>query len=206
MSEKGIVTVVSGFSGVGKGTLMRELLARYDGYALSVSATTRPPREGERDGREYFFVTRDKFEEMIAGRAFYEYAEYQGNYYGTPRKYVDDRLREGKDVLLEIEVQGAEHIREIFPDSVLIFVAPPSAEELRRRLRGRGTETEEAIAGRLRRAAEEAAYMPLYDYILINDDLGQCMKELRAITRAERMKSARNGKFIENIANELRNM
>lgn len=203
MAEKGIITVVSGFSGAGKGTLMNALLTRYEGYALSISATTRSPREGERNGKEYFFVTRERFEEMIGRQEFYEYAEYQGNYYGTPRKYVDEKLSEGKNVLLEIEVQGAEHIRQIFPDSVLVFVAPPDAAELQRRLAGRGTESDEKIRGRLARAAEEALYMPLYDYVLINDDLSECVEKLRAITAAEHARTSRNKAFMVNIKNDL---
>ena len=140
--NKGILTVVSGFSGSGKGTIMKELLKRYEGqYALSVSATTRNPREGEVDGREYFFRTREEFEQMIAEDALVEYARYVGNYYGTPRAYVEEQLEAGKDVILEIEIQGALKVKEKFPDTLLLFVTPPSAEELKNRLVGRGTET-----------------------------------------------------------------
>ena len=204
MSERGILIVVSGFSGAGKGTLMKELLRRYDCCALSVSATTRCPREGEQDGREYFFLTRERFLEMIAGGELYEWAEYQGNFYGTPRAYVDDQLKDGKDVILEIEVQGAEKIKRQFPDTVLIFVAPPSAAELKRRLIGRGSETEESAGGRLARALEEAAYMPAYDYILINDDLEKSTEELYGIIRAEHARSARSAALIAAVTEDLR--
>ena len=171
MSQKGLLTVVSGFSGAGKGTLMKALLAKYaDRYALSISATTRGPREGEQDGREYFFLKKEEFEQMIEEDALIEHAQYVGNYYGTPKKYVMEQREAGKDVLLEIEIQGALKVKEKFPDTLLIFVTPPSAKELESRLRGRGTETAEVIEKRLARAGEEAVYMDQYDYILVNDD------------------------------------
>ena len=133
MNTHGILIVVSGFSGSGKGTIMKELLKRYDNYALSISATTRAPREGETDGREYFFKTREEFEKMIAKEELIEYAEYVNNYYGTPRAYVEEQLTAGKDVILEIEIQGAMKVKKKFPDTLLLFVTPPSAEELRKR-------------------------------------------------------------------------
>ena len=128
MEKKGILLVVSGFSGAGKGTLMRELLRQHENYALSISATTRAPREGEEEGREYFFKTREEFEEMIAREELIEYACYVGNYYGTPRAYVEEQLEQGRDVVLEIEIQGARKVKERFPDTVLLFVSPPSAQ------------------------------------------------------------------------------
>ena len=153
MNQRGILIVVSGFSGAGKGTLMKELMKRYEEtYALSVSATTRNPREGEVDGREYFFKTTEEFEKMIAKEELIEYARYVENYYGTPRTYVEQQLEAGKDVILEIEIQGALKVKERFPDTLLLFVTPPSAKELRRRLVGRGTETMEVIESRLARA------------------------------------------------------
>ena len=156
MNQRGILIVVSGFSGAGKGTLMKELMKRYEEtYALSVSATTRNPREGEVDGREYFFKTTEEFEKMIAKEELIEYARYVENYYGTPRTYVEQQLEAGKDVILEIEIQGALKVKERFPDTLLLFVTPPSAKELRRRLVGRGTETMEVIESRLERAVEE---------------------------------------------------
>ena len=146
MNQRGILIVVSGFSGAGKGRLMKELMKRYEEtYALSVSATTRNPREGEVDGREYFFKTTEEFEKMIAKEELIEYARYVENYYGTPRTYVEQQLEAGKDVILEIEIQGALKVKERFPDTLLLFVTPPSAKELRRRLVGRGTETMEVI-------------------------------------------------------------
>ena len=136
--QKGILTVISGFSGAGKGTVLKRLLTKYDNYALSISATTRAPREGEENGREYFFKTREEFEKMIAKDELIEYAMYVNNYYGTPKAYVQEQLSQGKDVILEIEVQGALKIKERFPDALLIFITPPSAGELKRRLTDRG--------------------------------------------------------------------
>ena len=204
MEKKGILVVVSGFSGAGKGTLMKELLKNYDSYALSVSATTRSPRAGEVHGKDYFFVTKENFRGMIEAGELYEFAEYTNNYYGTPRQYVDERMAEGKDVILEIEVQGAEKIKKQFPDTVLIFVTPPTAKELKNRLIGRGSETPETIRKRLNRAVEEAKYMPFYDYILVNDDLGTATKELHAIICSEHFKSTRNREAILGITDELR--
>lgn len=203
MDRQGILIVVSGFSGAGKGTIMKELLRRYEQYALSISATTRAPREGEKEGREYFFKSREAFEQMIADGELIEYACYVGNYYGTPRAYVEEKLSEGRDVILEIEIQGALAIKKQYPDAVLLFVVPPSAEELRRRLSGRGTETAEVIDKRLRRAAEEAQGIEAYDYLLINDDLETCVKELHAIIDAAHHAPVRNEEFIEKIRQEL---
>ena len=152
MKDRGILIVVSGFSGSGKGTIMKELLKRYDNYALSVSATTRAPREGEAEGREYFFKTVQDFEKMIAKEELIEYARYVDNYYGTPRAYVEEQISEGKDVILEIEIQGALKVKEKFPETVLLFVMPPSAAVLKERLAGRGTETEDVINFRMKRA------------------------------------------------------
>ena len=143
MSEQGVMVVISGFSGSGKGTLMKALLERYPNYALSVSCTTRAPRPGEVNGRDYYFVSEEEFCRMIRDGELVEYACYCGRYYGTPRAYVEQRMAEGKDVLLEVEIQGALQIKEKFPETVLIFVMPPSAAELKNRLCGRGTETED---------------------------------------------------------------
>lgn len=169
MDERGILIVVSGFSGSGKGTIMNEIMRKYDNYALSVSATTRNPRPGETDGKEYFFKTVEEFEKMIAKDELIEYARYVDNYYGTPRAYVEEQLDAGKDVILEIEIQGALKVKEKFPDTLLLFVTPPTAEELRRRLVGRGTETMDVIDFRMKRAKEEALGMDRYDYLIIND-------------------------------------
>ena len=150
--SRGILTVVSGFSGAGKGTLMKRLMEEYDNYALSISVTTRDPRPGEEDGVSYFFRTEEEFDRMVEEDAFLEYARYVKHSYGTPKAYVEEQLDAGKDVLLEIEIQGALQVKEKRPDTLLVFITPPTAEELERRLRGRGTETEEVIKGRMERA------------------------------------------------------
>ena len=204
MNKKGILIVVSGFSGAGKGTIMKELLKRYDNYALSISATTRQPREGEEDGREYFFKTADEFEKMIAKDELIEYARYVENYYGTPRTYVEEQLENGKDVILEIEIQGALKVKEKLPDTLLLFVTPPSAAELEHRLVGRGTETREVIASRMHRAKEEALGMDRYDYLVVNDDLDQCVEEVHEIIQSEHRRSYRNKEFIEYMKEELK--
>lgn len=201
--EKGILIVLSGFSGAGKGTLMKELMKTYDNYALSVSMTTRSPREGEEDGREYFFRDRKVFEEKIAQNGFIEYAEYCGNYYGTPRDYVEAKLAEGKDVILEIEIQGMRKVKAMFPKMLSLFVTPPSARELEKRLRGRGTETEEVIKKRLSRANEEAEGVEDYEYIVINDDLKTCVEEIHGIVKAAKRATQRNEGFIKQIKEEL---
>ncbi len=207
MNEKGILIVVSGFSGSGKGTLMKELLTRYpDTYALSISATTRSPREGEVDGREYFFVSKDEFEKMIAKGELIEYAKYVENYYGTPRDYVEKKLDEGKDVILEIEIQGALNVKKMFPDTLLLFVTPPSAEELKKRLVGRGTETMEVIESRMDRACEEAEGMENYDYLIVNDSLDRCVEEMHSIIRGEHRRSSRNCEFMKEIKQDLERM
>lgn len=204
MKEKGILIVVSGFSGSGKGTLMKQLLARYpEKYALSISATTRLPREGEVHGREYFFISREGFEKMIAKGELIEYARYVENYYGTPREYVEKMLDEGKDVILEIEIQGALKVRETFPDTLLLFVTPPNATELKNRLVGRGTETPEVIRSRMDRACEEAEGMHHYDYLVVNDDLDSCVEKMHAIIRAEHHRTFRNRDFTKEIKKDL---
>ena len=203
MNKKGILIVVSGFSGAGKGTLMKALLNKYDNYALSISATTRNPREGEVDGREYFFKTTEEFEKMIAQDELIEYAKYVNNYYGTPRAYVEEQLASGKDVILEIEIQGALKVKEKFPETLLLFVTPPSADILRGRLIGRGTETMEVIESRMRRAAEEAEGMDAYDYLIINDDLDVCVREMHRIIVGEHRRTFRNAEFMNQIKKEL---
>ena len=201
--RKGIIIVVSGFSGVGKGTIMKELIKRYDSYALSISATTRNPRPGEENGREYFFVSNEEFEKLINENGLIEHAGYVNHYYGTPRKYVEDKLAEGIDVILEIEIQGALQIKKQYNDAVLLFVMPPSAETLKTRLCGRGTETEEVIKGRLERAKEESLGIENYDYIVINDDLDKCVEQVNDIITAAHFDTSRNQEFIDTIRNEL---
>ena len=205
-NRKGIIIVVSGFSGAGKGTLMKELTKKYDNYALSVSATTRNPRPGEVNGREYFFVTNEEFEKLINENGLIEHAGYVDHYYGTPRKFVEDKLSQGIDVILEIEIQGALQIKEQYPDAVLLFVMPPSVEELEKRLRGRGTETEEVILQRLKRAKEESVGIEKYDYLVINDDLEKCTERLHSIIEAAHGAPSRNLDFIETIRNELNSL
>ena len=196
--NKGILVVVSGFSGAGKGTVMKRLMEKYDGYALSVSATTRKPRPGEEDGREYFFRTRDEFEKLI------EYARYVENYYGTPRSYVEEQLQAGRNVILEIEIQGAMKIKEKIPEALLVFVTPPTVEELERRLTGRGTETAQVIADRLARAGEEAEGMGQYDYILVNDTVEECVDHLHQIIVSEHSRVSRNAEFIADIQKQTK--
>ena len=203
--NKGILIVFSGFSGSGKGTIMKELMRKYsDIYALSISATTRAPRNGETDGVEYFFRTTEQFEDMIKNDELVEYARYVENYYGTPRAYVEEQLAAGKDVILEIEIQGALKVKEKFPDTLLMFVTPPSAEELRNRLVGRGTEDMEVIESRLARAVEEAQGIEAYDYLIVNDILEECVEEVHSIIRNEHYKVSRNLSAINDMRNQLR--
>ena len=202
--EKGILVVVSGFSGAGKGTIMKNLTQKYDNYALSISATTRAPRPGEEEGKSYFFVSKDRFEEMIDRDELVEYAKYVDNYYGTPRKFVEDCLNEGKDVILEIEIQGALKIKKKFPDSLLIFMAPPSAEELRARLIGRNTEDEATVNKRLSRAIVEAEGVEAFDYILVNADIDTCTEKLHNLIRASHDRAEVHLDLIEEIRKDLR--
>ncbi len=204
MKQQGILAVVSGFSGAGKGTLMKALLEKYDNYALSISATTRNPREGEVHGREYFFLTVEEFEDLIENDQLIEHARYVSNYYGTPRSYVEEKMAEGKDVILEIEIQGALKVKEKFPETLLVFVVPPSAEELKRRLIGRGTETMEVIEQRMKRATEEAEEMESYDYILVNDDLNKAVEDLHNLIQSQHMQAGCNAELIKNMKDELK--
>lgn len=177
----GRLTVLTGPSGVGKGTLVRGLLQRHPQLWLSISATTRPPRAGEQDGVHYFFFTPEEFEQQVQAGGFLEWATFAGNSYGTPRGAVEQRLGAGQPVVLEIEVEGARQVRRTFPSGLQIFVAPPSFEELERRIRGRGTDGEEAIVKRLARAREELAAASEFDAVLINGDLEAAGRELDAL-------------------------
>ena len=203
MSKKGCLVIISGFSGAGKGTVVRELTSRYHNYALSISATTRAPRQGEENGREYFFKTREEFEELIKQDALYEYAQYVSNYYGTPKAYVQQQLDAGKDVILEIEVQGALNVKAKNPEALLLFVTPPSAQELKRRLIGRGTETLEVINERMVRASEEALLMDRYDYLIINDKLEECTETIHQLVQREHLRMSANLDMVEKIKKEL---
>lgn len=203
MKKQGTLVVVSGFAGTGKGTVMKELLGRYDSYALSISATTRNPRPGEVDGREYFFKTAEEFKQMIEKEEFVEYACYVGNYYGTPKKYVQEQLEAGKDVILEIEIQGALNIKSQFPDALLLFIAPPSAEVLKARLVGRGTETEEVIEQRLARAVEESKGIENYDYLVVNDDLDECVETVHQMIQSAGWKMSRRENDVEELRRQI---
>ena len=202
--SKGILLVISGFAGTGKGTLVHELLDKYDNYALSVSATTRAPRPGEIDGVHYFFKTKEEFEEMIRENRLIEYASYVENYYGTPKEYVQQQLENGKDVILEIEIQGALKIKEQFPDTLLLFMVPPSASVLEERLRGRGTETDEVVRKRLHRAVEESEFIEQYDYLIVNDDLETCVKETHEIIQSQHHRVDQRREFIDTLKEDLK--
>ncbi len=185
MSERGKLLVISGPSGAGKSTVVFKAIEGRTDICFSTSVTTRSPRPGEVDGREYFFVDFERFREMVEKDELLEHAEYVANRYGTPRSYVEKRLSEGMNVLLDIEVQGARQVRRRMPEAVLIFIAPPSMEELERRLRGRATDTESAIEGRLIRARQEYQEADFYDYLIVNDDLEKAAAKLSAIIEAE---------------------
>ncbi len=201
--EKGFLIVISGFSGAGKGTVVKKLVEKY-GYSLSVSATTRAPREGEENGREYYFKTEAEFQNLIDYNGFIEWAQYVDNYYGTPRKFVEKEMAEGRDVILEIEVQGAMNVKQQYPDSIHIFVSAPDVESLKSRLQERGTESEAVIAKRLKRASEEADDMKEYDYIVINDDIEDCVDTINSIIVSNKCLKNNNLGFMENIKQELK--
>ena len=190
--KKGLLIVVSGASGTGKGTVCKELLARERGVAFSVSATSRAPREGEQDGREYYFRTRAEFEAMIAEGAFLEYADVYGNYYGTPLAPIEARRSAGEDILLEIDTQGALNVMERCPDGTFIFLLPPSLEELRRRITGRGTESKESLARRLAAARDEIRLGRRYRYAVLNDTVENAAAQIQTILAAERLRADMN--------------
>lgn len=206
MDNRGSLVVISGFSGSGKGTVMKELLKRYDSYALSISATTRNPRPGEADGVDYFFKTKEEFEQMIAENKLLEYAKYVENYYGTPKDYVYENLDAGRDVLLEIEIQGALQIKEKFPDAILMFLTAPSAEELKRRLIGRGTETPDVIDQRMKRAINESELMDKYDYLIVNDTVDACVEEVNRLISSLRRRTTNHMEFVGTMKEQLKNI
>lgn len=192
MKEKGILIVLSGPSGVGKGTVRKEIFSHPDtSFDYSISMTTRVPREGEVDGVDYFFKTQEEFKTLIEQGKLLEYAEFVGNYYGTPVDYVRETLEKGKDVFLEIEVQGARQVREKFPDGLFIFLVPPSLSELKNRIVTRGTETEDIINNRMTVAKEEIEMMHLYDYVVENDQIDHACERIKAIVIAEHLRRER---------------
>jgi len=191
VEQNGILFVLSGPSGVGKGTVRQRLFEQKTDLKYSVSATTRKKRPGERDGIDYFYKTEAQFKEMIEKEQLLEYAQYVGNYYGTPRQYVMNEMEKGNDVFLEIEVQGAMQVKNNFPEGVFIFLFPPSLEELKNRIIGRGTESDELIRNRLREAKKEIELMSEYDYVVVNDDVDQAVGKINAIITSEHCKRER---------------
>ncbi|MCL2355800.1 MAG: guanylate kinase [Defluviitaleaceae bacterium] len=193
---QGLLVIISGPSGSGKGTVVKRLSPE-NGYALSISVTTRAPREGEVHGRDYFFATEDEFKNLRAENALLEHAAYVGNFYGTPRKYVEEQIENGKIVVLEIDVHGALQVKEKFPAAVLIFLIPPSLPELSARLNNRGTEDAVTIEARLKRALEEVPLINRYNYLVVNDDIPDAVHKIDSIVTAERLKPARSAKIIQ---------
>ena len=205
MNKKGLLIVLSGPSGSGKGPICKSFLEKNEKVGLSISATTRAPRDGEVDGTHYFFIDKPKFEEMIQKKELLEYVHVFDNYYGTPKKYVDDKIESGDDVILEIEIEGAKNIKTSYPDAVLIFVLPPTIEELRRRICSRGTETMEQIEKRLDRSIREISEIEQYSYFIVNDDLEYSVKELEAIVLAEKNRVSRYTKQIRELYQDYKN-
>ena len=200
MTKRGLLIVLSGPSGVGKGTVRAAIFAKGEQkFVYSISATTRLPRTGETDGVDYFFKTREEFEQMIQNKQLLEYAEYVGNYYGTPLEYVENTLAKGKDVFLEIDVQGAIQVRELMPDGVFIFLTPPDLNELESRIVNRGTDSDEIIAKRMKTAREELELMKYYDYSVVNDTVDNAVQKIEAIIQTEHLRIVRNLDTIEEL-------
>ena len=203
MALKGSLVVISGFSGVGKGTVIRHMMETHEGYAYSVSATTRQKRENEVDGVDYFFISEEEFTRMIKNHELIEYTNYCDHFYGTPKKFVRQMLEQGKDVILEIETQGANKIRRQFPDALLMFIMPPSGEELLNRLTARGSETPRVIRQRMSRAAKEAECIDDYDYVFINDSVEECAKQIHGLILSQKARTDRNFEQISRIRCEI---
>ena len=201
IDKQGLLIVVSGPSGTGKGTICKRLLEKNPDMFLSVSATTRAPREGEEHGVHYYFMSEQEFFDNVKNEGMLEHAVFCENYYGTPKKIVDEMLNNGRDVILEIEVQGAMKVRSKMPEGVYVFVVPPSMDELKKRLSGRGTETQEVIEKRINTAIHEFGYIEKYNYILLNDDVESAVERLEAIINAEHCRIERNKKIIEEVCN-----
>lgn len=203
MSSHGVLTVISGFAGAGKGTIVKALLEKYpDDYCLSISATTRKPRSGEQEGREYFFHTKEEFEELIKDNGFIEWAEYVGNYYGTPRAYVERQLAKGNNIILEIERKGAFRVKELYPNAMLLFVTPPSVAILQKRLAGRGTEDRDVVKKRMQKAAEESTYMGAYHHIIVNDKVEVAVEQIHALIQGRKNGSALEDAEIGGLSRE----
>ncbi|MCR5686845.1 MAG: guanylate kinase [Lachnospiraceae bacterium] len=203
MSQNGILIVLSGFAGSGKGTIIKELMNKYDDFALSVSATTRSPRPGEEEGVHYFFRTEEEFRRMIDNGELLEYANYVGNFYGTPKAYVMEQLQAGKNVILEIETEGALSVKSRYPEAVLVFVMPPSVDEIENRLKKRGTETDEVIAKRMRKAATEIEAVDKYDFLMVNDVLSESVELFNSIVRSQHMAVSNNLDRIDETKKEF---
>jgi guanylate kinase len=204
-NSRGNLFVISGFSGAGKGTIMR-WFKKQEQYAVSVSCTSRAPRPNEKEGVDYYYITHEEYLKRVSEGYFLEHATYVDHGYGTPAAFVEENLAAGKDVLLEIEMQGALQVKEAYPDTTLIFITPPSAGELKRRLTSRNTETPEQIGKRLRRAAQEGAYMDQYDYIVVNDCLDTCIQELDALIKSQRYRLCNNRDLVGKIQEELKTL
>ena len=203
--SKGKLIVISGFSGAGKGTVVKKLVEKYD-YSLSISATTRQPREGEVDGKDYYFKSEAEFRSLIDYNGLIEWAQYVDNFYGTPRKFVEEEMAAGKNVILEIEVQGAMNVKSQYPNAILIFITTKDVPTLRERLTNRGTETEDVINKRLARAAEEATSMESYEFIVVNDDLDTCVDAVNSIVVSESCKKENVTEFLIDIKNQLESL
>ena len=197
----GLLIVVSGPAGVGKGTIVRNMMENDPKFVFSISATSRIPRTNEIEGKNYYFKTREQFEEMIKNDELIEWVEYCGNYYGTPRDLVCSEIEKGNVVILEIEVDGALNVKRLFPDCVLCFIIPPDFSELEKRLRGRGTDTEESIIKRLERAKDEFKYIENYDYLILNDSIENAAQRIFNIVQAEQMRTNRNQLLIKKYKN-----